>query len=228
MAGATGNIYCGLHEFQDMAFTLHFLRSDDLFVDIGANIGSYTILASGVCRAKTVAFEPDPKAFAALSRNVELNELSSLVTLNQCALGARSGVTQFTVGLDTMNHISQNSTGRIREVALKTLDHALAGASVSLIKLDVEGFEKEVIGGAENALRNPSLKAILTEDRSQTVVTALKRFGFEEFHYDGLVRQLARKQHRYKSHNALFLRESEFVQQRLTDAEPIRVFNKVF
>ena len=41
--GLTGNIYTGLHEFPDMGFLLHFLRSDDLFVDVGANVGSYTI-----------------------------------------------------------------------------------------------------------------------------------------------------------------------------------------
>ena len=47
MTGATGNIYCGLHEFEDMAFLLHFLRPCDAFVDAGANI-VYTIrLASG-------------------------------------------------------------------------------------------------------------------------------------------------------------------------------------
>lgn len=39
MTGATGNVYVGLHEFEDMAFVLHFLRPDDLFVDVGANIG---------------------------------------------------------------------------------------------------------------------------------------------------------------------------------------------
>src|SRR5262245_35956083 len=59
MTGATGNLYAGLHEFVDMAFTLHFLRPSDLFLDVGANIGSYTLLASGVCRARTIAFEPD-------------------------------------------------------------------------------------------------------------------------------------------------------------------------
>jgi hypothetical protein len=40
MTGATGNIYCGLHECHDMGFLLHFLRKDDLFLDVGANIGS--------------------------------------------------------------------------------------------------------------------------------------------------------------------------------------------
>jgi hypothetical protein len=40
-AGLTGNIYTDLHEFPDMAFLLHVLRADDLFVDVGANVGSY-------------------------------------------------------------------------------------------------------------------------------------------------------------------------------------------
>jgi|SRR3984893_1222425 hypothetical protein len=51
MTGATGNVYAGLHEFADMMFLLHFLRERDLFLDIGANVGTYTVLASGVCRA---------------------------------------------------------------------------------------------------------------------------------------------------------------------------------
>jgi hypothetical protein len=47
MTGATGNVYVGLHEFEDMAFLLHYLRPGDLFVDVGANVGSYTVLAGG-------------------------------------------------------------------------------------------------------------------------------------------------------------------------------------
>src|SRR5688500_6393396 len=52
MTGATGNHYCGLHEFGDMGFLLHFLRPEDLFLDVGANIGSFSILASGVAGAR--------------------------------------------------------------------------------------------------------------------------------------------------------------------------------
>ena len=48
MTGATMNVYCGLHEAADMAFVLHVLRAGDGFLDIGANVGTYTILASGV------------------------------------------------------------------------------------------------------------------------------------------------------------------------------------
>ena len=55
MTGATQNIYCGLQEFEEMAFLLHFLRKDDLPLDIGANIGSYTILAASSVGARTMA-----------------------------------------------------------------------------------------------------------------------------------------------------------------------------
>ncbi|MBP7950713.1 MAG: hypothetical protein KA004_13765 [Verrucomicrobiales bacterium] len=51
MTGATGNLYCGLHEFADMALVLHLLRPEDGFADIGANIGSYSVLASAVVGA---------------------------------------------------------------------------------------------------------------------------------------------------------------------------------
>ncbi|MEB3171773.1 MAG: hypothetical protein VKK43_10405, partial [Synechococcaceae cyanobacterium] len=71
--GLTGNIYTGLHEFPDMGFLLHFLRVDDLFVDIGANVGSYTILACCAVGARGVAFEPVPSTYKKLVENMRIN-----------------------------------------------------------------------------------------------------------------------------------------------------------
>jgi hypothetical protein len=105
MTGITGNIYAGLHEFSDMAFVLHFLRPHDLFVDVGANVGSYTILASGVVGCRTVAFEPDPEAAAALERNVALDRIAERVETRRAAVGDRDGTIRFSVGLDTVNHV---------------------------------------------------------------------------------------------------------------------------
>jgi hypothetical protein len=88
MTGLTGNIYAGLHEFADMAFLLHFLRPSDVFADVGANVGSYTILASGVIGCPTVAFEPDPLTAAAFERNAEASfafqqALTRILTMSQ-------------------------------------------------------------------------------------------------------------------------------------------------
>jgi ribosomal protein L11 methylase PrmA len=109
MTGATGNIYTGLHEFTDMMLPLHFLRSGDLFLDIGANVGSYSVLASGVCGATTWAFEPDPEAASTLQRNIEVNRLESLVTVHHVALGSEPGEVPFSVGMDTTNQVLQSS-----------------------------------------------------------------------------------------------------------------------
>jgi FkbM family methyltransferase len=226
MTGATGNIYCGLHEFQDMAFLLHFLRPGDVFADIGANIGSYTVLASGVRRARTIAFEPDPVTFAALSRNVGLNSLADLVKCRNCALGSKIGQIEFTVGLDTTNRVAAETDNRTQTVRLDTLDHALQGEALNLLKVDVEGFECEVVRGAASTLSTPELKAVITEDRSSFVTASLQETGFIECYYDPLTRKLATEPPQYRSHNALFVRDRDFVQQRLTGAAPVRIFSK--
>jgi hypothetical protein len=110
MTGATGNLYCGLHEIFDMMLLLHFLRANDPFLDIGSNIGSYAILASGGCGASTWAFEPDP--VASLKRNVELNSLQHLITVQGIALGSSDCTVPFTVGQDTVNRVAKDMKKR--------------------------------------------------------------------------------------------------------------------
>ncbi len=71
--GLTGKLYCGLHEFEDMMFLLHFLRSEDQFFDIGANVGSYSILANSHVGANTISFEPLPATVELLKNNKAIN-----------------------------------------------------------------------------------------------------------------------------------------------------------
>src|SRR5215472_2949364 len=103
MHGATGNVYCGLHEFEDMAFVLHALRPEELFVDVGANVGSYSVLAAGVVGAAALAFEPAARSYAALIDNLRLNNLESRVAARRAGVGAEAGQLRFTTGLDTVN-----------------------------------------------------------------------------------------------------------------------------
>ena len=56
MTGATGNVYAGLHEFADMMFLLHFLRERDLFLDIGANVGTQPLTCTATSRLTLVQF----------------------------------------------------------------------------------------------------------------------------------------------------------------------------
>ena len=110
LTGATGNLYCGLHDFEPMGFLLHFLRKEDLFVDVGANIGSYTILASGEIGADSIAFEPVPFAFQTLQENIRINSIETKVRTFNAALASKQGALNFTSDLDTCNHVSNEES----------------------------------------------------------------------------------------------------------------------
>ena len=107
-------------------------RRGDLFVDVGANIGSYTVLASGVCGAQTIAVEPDPETVKALRRNVEANEISECVRIVEAALGSAPGVARFTVGQDTKNRVADDADLNIRQVDVRTRDNVIGDGRPTL------------------------------------------------------------------------------------------------
>jgi len=153
-AGLTGNVYAGLHEFADMGFVLHMVRPEDAFVDLGANVGSYTLLACGAIGARGWAFEPVPGTYARLEANVRLNGLDDRVTCVNRAIGASPGSVAFTSGRDTENRVStadDRSEATIR-VDVSTLDAELAGVSPAAMTIDVEGYESAVLDGGSRTL----------------------------------------------------------------------------
>jgi hypothetical protein len=113
MAGATGNLYCGLHEYQEMFFLLHFLRPNDLFVDIGANIGSYSILSAAHIGCDTISIEPVPSTFNHLIDNIRINGIKEKIEALNIALGAQEGTIAFT------NNMGTGNTSKIRRILIK-------------------------------------------------------------------------------------------------------------
>lgn len=226
MTGATGNVYAGLHEFVDMMLTLHFLRAGELFLDVGSNVGSYAVLASGVRRAETWAFEPDPGTVHYLRRNLELNSISNLVKVHELAVGHQDGEASFTRGLDTMNRIAADRETNIRRVQMRKLD-TLTGASMPvMMKMDVEGFEENVLRGAHELLAKESLKVIAIESVPDSVQALFVRNGFARAYYDPFHRALTAQVNTLQSSNAIFVKDWPFVAARLREAPPVCVFGK--
>ncbi len=204
------------------------LQSDDLFGDIGANVGSYTILASAVCGTHTIAVEPDPRSMNSLMRNIEINRLICCVETVQAALGASEGVARFTVGLDTMNHIAKGRDKAFQEVKLHTLDHIVGGRVPALIKMDVEGFEADVVAVGLATLANSSLLAIITESAGAQVRDPIEAAGFRICAYEPFSRELSAKEDRSSPHsnNFLFIRDIDAVRRRIA-AAPKRLIAEV-
>lgn len=231
MVGATGNLYCGLHEYYDMAFLLHFLRKEDLFFDIGANIGSYTVLASGHIGANTFSFEPVPSTFSHLINNIWINQITDKVKAFNIALGSEKGSIDFTDSFDAMNHVANKDEPSIK-VPLDTLDGILHNQKVPiLIKIDVEGFEKEVLKGATRTLNDNELKAIIIELNGSGVRynindveihKTLIDLGFRPFLYKPKERRLTAMEN-YNTHNTIYIRDAIFVKDRVMNAAKIKI-----
>jgi FkbM family methyltransferase len=235
MTGATGNIYCGLHEFNDMTFLLHFLRPGDLFVDIGANIGSFTMLASAHVGAHSIAIEPVLSTYENLRRNILVNGIQDLVTTHNIAMGSTPGTIKFTRSMDTMNHVATKEDTDFIDVEMDTLDNILEDKEPpALLKIDVEGFETEVIRGGMKTLRHPELKAIIIElpgfgkrygyDESKLHDQFIKE-GFKPHHYKPLERQFIPVD-KFGSYNTLYIKDIEFVSSRVVQGPKINILDR--
>jgi FkbM family methyltransferase len=140
----------------------------DVVVDVGANLGYYTLLAARLVGAEghVYAFEPDPESFALLERNVELNGYEN-VTAVPLALGKAPG--KLPLYLNAKNrgdHRVYDPTGERRsvEVDVVTLDayredHGVE--RVDFLKIDTQGAECLILAGAEKTLAQAGLTIVL-------------------------------------------------------------------
>lgn len=232
--GVTGNIYCGLHEFSDMAFLLHVLRKDDVFVDIGANVGSYTVLASSVIGAKTCCFEPVPSTYTRLLSNIRINDMEDNVIARNIALGNTQGEIYFSSDENCMNHVIADTekTENTIKVAISTLDDELEDIPF-VIKIDVEGYETSVLEGAKITLEDENLCAAIVElngsgdrygyDESQ-IIRMMLDLGFKTYTYQPFEKTLIPLDGSNPSGgNTIFIRNITRITDRLHSASKIQV-----
>jgi FkbM family methyltransferase len=146
------------HGARDLRFLRQLLRSGDIIFDVGANVGSHAIpLAKSLGSATQVhAFEPHPRIFGYLKANAALNRLDNLHLYN-LALGHQEGEVCFTdLHTDDLNRVLAHPSPETRtlRVAAKRLDSLeCAQQPLTLLKIDVEGYERFVLEGAEQTLQ---------------------------------------------------------------------------
>jgi FkbM family methyltransferase len=229
MKGAAHFIAPRLNEFDEMSFVMHFLRAGDLFADVGANVGAFTVLAAGVAGAKTVSFEPSLETYEMLLRNIRINNLADRARPVNAAVGRSVGSVRFSASLGTENHVASTSENENSvAVSMTTLDQELTPGSVTLLKVDVEGFETEVFGGAEQTLKNPALHAIIIEKNGSgnrygydesALHAKIRSHGFAPFAYEPLTRRL-NPFNEADEGNIIYIRDLVFANNRLSTATP--------
>jgi FkbM family methyltransferase len=156
-----------------------WLRGTDLFLDVGAYIGYYSVFATSL-GAEVVAIEPAPETLVFLHRNNELN--GNKIQILEAAIGATVGEAHMTRGGQMSNHLDPNGE---QSVPVVTLDDVIGSRTVDGLKLDVEGHELPALLGAARALNEHRIRLLQIEwnslaDRAP-VTELLRTCGYEFF-----------------------------------------------
>jgi FkbM family methyltransferase len=180
-------VYFTLPDPPEMSVWRRRLGPGDLFVDVGANIGLYSILALD-CGAEVVAVEPGAAARQQLEQNLRVNGYDAEVL--DVALSDEAGRSWISGPDPTRNALDPLGCGAgATPVALRTLDDVLGDRCAAGVKIDVEGAERLVVAGARRALEdrrihllqlewNETSLLLLGEDR-RPVADALRDVGYE-------------------------------------------------
>lgn len=160
----------GIYEEFEVGLLPREITPGDIVVDVGANIGYYSIIFSKLVGAqgKVYAFEPDPVNFSILKKNIELNKCTNVV-LEQKALSNKTGKITLYVSEENRGDHRIYDSGDARktvEIEAVRLDDYLttrAPHGVNFIKMDVQGAEVAVLEGARDVLRRSAALTMFSE-----------------------------------------------------------------
>jgi FkbM family methyltransferase len=165
------------------------IKNCKVFVDVGANVGGYSIRAAKYC--KVYAIEPLPRNYKILKINEKLNKVK-IISFNIAAGNKNDKVKLYyepgAWGLPSLKHKQK----KFIEVEMKPLDEIINEESIDLIKIDVEGAEDQVLEGARNCLKRTKMVII---EESETLPKAYRILKEESF-----------KLRKFLDNNALFIK----------------------
>lgn len=167
-------IFKGFEE-DELDFLQHFLKPGGCFIDVGANVGLFSLYASKAIGAngRIIAFEPSSPTADKFRKNLSLNQIKG-VEIVQKGLSHEPGRLQLMVaeeGYDAFNSFatpSMGGTAATEEVEVTTLDAFVADqqirpGDVDLMKIDVEGWELSVLKGGHDFFASPEAPVLLIE-----------------------------------------------------------------
>ena len=196
-------------------FVRKYLQAGDTMIDIGANVG--TVVFSAATQVKNtglvVAVEPHPRIFSYLTGNNDLNHFTNIEFVH-AAVGQEEGIVQFSdKGSDDRNQVLDSGNISVPLTTLDALVEKLGISHIDLLKIDVEGYEKNVLLGAAQALQITQCVFI------ETLESNLQQFGTSAAElYDILWQHGFQMFYIFNSQDdTLALRDPVLIEQRLGD-----------
>jgi len=167
----------GIHEKNSTEFYKKTIKPGMHIGEFGANIGYYALLASKLLENNgfVYAFEPSPENFKQLKRNIELNNCSQLFELQNIGLGAENTEMKFYISTkgNMSSFIERAESGDIKNIEVLKVqvlkaDEYFKNKKLDFVRMDVEGFEIEIIAGMHEILsRTDKPKGLFIEVHSE-------------------------------------------------------------
>ena len=231
-SGIQAHYFTYLEDFEEMLFLLHYLDKNDKFIDVGANIGAYSILASGQIGCYTMAFEPSIINYNFLEENVILNNLQDKIKLYNCALGDKneSSTIEF---MGAMTRLTNYKALNLQEVMINKLDDFTDYSQ--LIKIDVEGYEEFVLNGASKILNHPKTNALIVElaglnrygSSNEIVHNILMENNFSPVKYSPYERVIKKLTSlRDDQFNTIYIRDEKLARKRIVNSPKYKIGNQ--
>jgi FkbM family methyltransferase len=154
--GPANFINGGRYEEEYFAVLASFKKPNSVFLDIGANLGVFSLRLAPMMRSGTIhAFEPNPKIRQLLERSVHLNGIGSQVQIHGFGLSDKNQTLTFNVPdghAGGGSVVSDGALGATMQIDVKTMDSALPNLRFDIAKIDVEGHELHALRGMHNTL----------------------------------------------------------------------------
>lgn len=190
-------VYGRKDELKILLLLKQYLKHGSIFIDCGAHIGRYSLLASAlVKKGKIIAVEPLKQNFVILKKNIKINNLHNIKCLN-VGLGNSNKNINLNVGQDLatntlniswLNHLEgKNFRRNYVTINMKKLDNIIKDLNlkkIDLIKIDAEGAELDILKGAKDSLRRRIIKKIIYEVhepiiKSEKITALLKKYKYQ-------------------------------------------------
>ena len=173
---------------------LSFIKNDDIIYDVGANMGTYSVLLAKKTGStgKVIAFEPEQESYNIFIKNIALNGLQNIIVVKK-ALGKENGQAQLYIGKTTGNFSlvkSYEENLDAQTIEIVHGDEFVVKNNLPIpraVKIDVEGYEYNVLTGLKETLSNALCKIICCEIHpglfpdgilEKDILTFIKSLGF--------------------------------------------------
>ena len=193
-----------------MQFMMDYLHSGDDVLDVGENVGVYTVLAASLVNpgGTADAVEAVQATARRLIENVELNLLCDCVTVHHLAVGSEEDWVEMTTNQEAVNHMTadQGVAGPTVRVRAGRLDHIATRCNYAFGKIDIEGREWDAFRGAQGLLRDRNPPVCVVE-----VNGALFRYGHQVMPFVAWMAEFGFEPWTYEPDSRVLLREREKV-----------------